>query len=91
MTGKKPRSGWLRYWPRLLFIIPFAAIMWVPSYNRIEPKLAGIPFFHWYQLLWILLGAAIVLIVYLIETRAAKRNGTSDEDLDGTGAPGEIL
>ena len=56
MTAKKPHGGWLRHWPRLLFIIPFAAIMWVPSYNRIEPRLAGIPFFHWYQLAWIRRG-----------------------------------
>jgi hypothetical protein len=61
------------------------------SYNRIEPRLAGIPFFHWYQLAWILIGAAIVLIVYLIETRAAKRTGKPDDGLDGTGAPGDIL
>ena len=91
MTGKKPHGGWLRYWPRLLFIIPFAAIMWVPSYNRIEPRLAGISFFHWYQLAWILIGAAIVLIIYLIETRTAKRSGKPDDGLDGTGAPGDIL
>ena len=35
-------------------------MLWVPSYNRIEPELGGIPFFYWYQLGWILLGAAIV-------------------------------
>jgi Protein of unknown function (DUF3311) len=91
MTGKKPHAGKLRYWPRLLFIIPFAAIMWVPSYNRIEPKLAGTPFFHWYQLAWILLGAAIVFIVYVIERRTAKRTAKSDDGLDVTGAPGDIL
>jgi hypothetical protein len=65
--------------------------MWVPSYNRIEPALAGIPFFHWYQLAWILIGAAIVLTVYLIETRTAKRTGKPDDGLDGTGGPGDIL
>ena len=69
MTEKKPVTGWLRYWPRLLFAIPYTAILWVPFYNRIEPSLGGIPFFYWYQLSWILLGAAIVLLVYLIETR----------------------
>jgi hypothetical protein len=29
--------------------------------------LAGIPFFYWYQLLWIILGAVIIAIVYRIE------------------------
>jgi hypothetical protein len=44
MTGKRPGTGWIRYWPRLLFAIPLTAILWVPSYNRIEPSLGGIPF-----------------------------------------------
>ena len=56
-----------RYFVRLLLLVPFAALIWVPSYNRIEPALAGVPFFYWYQLAWIIIGAALVLIVYLIE------------------------
>jgi len=48
----------------LLLVLPFLAMMWVPSYNRIEPELAGIPFFYWYQMLWIVLGALILLPVY---------------------------
>ena len=39
-------------------------MLWVPSYNRLEPALGGVPFFYWYQLAWILLGAGIVLLVY---------------------------
>ena len=32
------KRGWLcLHWPRLLFLIPFFAMMWVPSYNRAEP------------------------------------------------------
>ena len=54
----------------LLLLIPYAAMMWVPSYNRIEPELAGIPFFYWYQMLWIVLGAAVMLPIYFREERA---------------------
>ena len=53
-----PKGGRLRYLPRLLLIIPVLAMLWVPSYNKLEPALAGIPFFYWYQLAWILIGAA---------------------------------
>ena len=56
----------------LLLLLPFVAILWVPSYNRLDPELAGIPFFYWYQLLWILLGALILLPVYLVEERDSK-------------------
>jgi hypothetical protein len=54
-------------WARLLLLIPFVAVLWVPFYNSVEPTLAGIPFFYWYQLLWIILGAVIIAILYRIE------------------------
>jgi hypothetical protein len=54
----------------LLLLIPYAAMMWVPSYNHIEPELGGIPFFYWYQMLWIVLGAAVMLPIYFREERA---------------------
>jgi hypothetical protein len=53
----------------LLLIVPYAAVLWVPSYNRIEPEIAGVPFFYWYQLMWIVLGAAVLLPIYFIEER----------------------
>jgi predicted ferric reductase len=53
----------------LLLLVPYVAMLWVPSYNRIEPALAGIPFFYWYQMLWILLGVAILIPVYLADEK----------------------
>jgi Protein of unknown function (DUF3311) len=91
MREKGADAGWVRYWPRLLFAIPLTVILWVPSYNRIEPSLGGIPFFYWYQLAWILLGAVIVLVVYLIETRITGVTGRSKTGLGGTGSPGDVL
>lgn len=55
------------HWTRVLLILPFVAMMWVSSYNRIDPVLLGIPFFYWYQLLWVLLAAVITGIVYKAE------------------------
>lgn len=76
MTGKPSPAPWRRRWPRLLLAIPFVAMLWVPSFNSLEPELAGIPFFYWYQLAWIFIGAVIVLAVYLLEgrTRREKAN-----------------
>jgi Protein of unknown function (DUF3311) len=54
-------------WARLLLIIPFVAMLWVPFYNSAEPMLYGVPFFYWYQLLWIILGAVIIGLVYRLE------------------------
>jgi Protein of unknown function (DUF3311) len=46
-------------------------MLWVPSYNRAAPAFAGIPFFYWYQLLWIPLGSLLLFLVY----RAVRRGG----------------
>lgn len=54
-------------WARLLLLIPFIAVLWVPFYNSDEPAWAGVPFFYWYQLLWIVLGAVIIAVVYRLE------------------------
>ena len=54
-------------WARLLLILPFIAMLWVSSYDSVEPTFAGIPFFYWYQLLWILIGAVLIAIVYAVE------------------------
>jgi hypothetical protein len=54
-------------WARLLLILPFIAMLWVSSYNSIEPMAFGIPFFYWYQLLWVLIGAVMIAFVYAVE------------------------
>jgi Na+/pantothenate symporter len=54
-------------WARLLLLIPFIAMLWVSSYDSAEPMVAGIPFFYWYQLGWVLLSAVIIGFVYLLE------------------------
>ena len=54
-------------WARLLLVLPFITMLWVSSYNSAEPMLAGIPFFYWYQLLWILISAVLIAFVYAVE------------------------
>ena len=50
----------------LLLLIPFVAILWVPFYNSVEPRLAGIPYFYWYQFLWVILSVVITALVYFM-------------------------
>jgi len=91
MIRRKKTGSRRRYWPRLLFLIPFIAVLWVPFYNRTEPELGGIPFFYWYQLGWILLGAAVVLLVHVIDTRITQVTESSRKGLEATDIPGDIL
>ena len=58
----KKRRGWS--WWHLFLLIQFVAVLWPPFYNKVEPTWIGMPFFYWYQLLWILIGAALTAIVY---------------------------
>jgi hypothetical protein len=55
-------SGWS--WWYLLFLIQFVAVLWPPFFNRAEPSWIGMPFFYWYQLLWVIIGAILTAIVY---------------------------
>jgi hypothetical protein len=56
-----------RHWLRVLFVLPFVALLWVSSYNRLTPELFGFPFFYWYQLFWVLMSAALTGIIYKVE------------------------
>jgi hypothetical protein len=49
-------------------------VILVPSvYGRLAPKLFGIPFFYWFQLLWIVVGMFVTGIAYLLVARAETR------------------
>jgi hypothetical protein len=56
----------------ILLLVPFVAMLWVGFYNRAEPAWAGIPFFYWFQMLWIPLGALFLWPVYRAEERDAR-------------------
>jgi Protein of unknown function (DUF3311) len=67
MAGtEKKRGGWS--WWYLLFVIQFAVALWPPLYNKAEPYMMGIPFFYWFQLLWVIVSAAFTAIVYFATT-----------------------
>ncbi len=63
-------NGWS--WWYLLFVIQFIAVLWPPFYNRAEPAFAGMPFFYWYQLLWVVISAALTAIVYFVTEAQAR-------------------
>lgn len=77
MRTPRPRYAW--YW---LLVIPYLAVLWIPSFNRLEPTLFGMPFFYWYQLLWVVISSVLIAVVF----RVAHNNGRSpDEQSDRRG------
>ncbi len=72
-----------RAWVYLLLVVPFIAVLWVPFYASASPEIAGIPFFYWYQFLWVVVSGVITGIVYFATRNESPR--TADETVDGTG------
>jgi hypothetical protein len=60
LPGKRGQWSW---W-YLLFLVQFVAVLWPPFYNSIEPSWHGVPFFYWFQMLWVLLSALLNAVVY---------------------------
>jgi len=51
----------------VFLLIPFVVYLSVPSYNMVDPKFYGLPFFYWYQTLWLVLsGILFGLAAWLI-------------------------
>jgi hypothetical protein len=65
-------------------LIPIVALMWVGSYNQETPRLGGIPFFFWYQFLWVFLCSALTYAAYRLTLAARPRRtpGRSIADSD---------
>jgi hypothetical protein len=63
----QPRPA-ARFW-RVLLLVPVLAVLAVPLFNRTAPTLWGLPFFYWYQMLWVILCSGMVGLVFLLEDR----------------------
>ena len=48
----------------LLLLVPFVALLWVPSYNVREPSLWGFPYFYWYMFLWVPIASVLTFVVH---------------------------
>ena len=52
------RRGWYS-----LLALPFIGTLIPSLYNHARPALFGMPFFYWYQLVWVIVTAALLGIV----------------------------
>jgi hypothetical protein len=60
------RSRW--HW---LLAIPVVVPLLTPLYNRLEPRLFGLPFFYWCQLAFVGLAVSVTTVVH----QATKKRG----------------
>ncbi len=60
----RERSGLrLSAW-NLLLLVPCLMLV-TPVYNSADPRLFGMPFFYWFQFLWVPVGVVCVALVHL--------------------------
>ena len=87
MPETPPRGFRFSPW-NLLLLVPFAMLV-VPWFNSIEPKLFGLPFFYWAQFAFVPVGVVCVAIVYVTtrtEPKTPTGNGPRDVDVIDEGA-----
>ncbi|MGP4050127.1 DUF3311 domain-containing protein [Streptomyces sp. 2A115] len=61
-------------------LAPFVAMLWVGSYAKVDPAFIGIPFFYWYQMLWVFISTVLTMTAYKLwqrdqRARAATKGG----------------
>ncbi|WP_441250312.1 DUF3311 domain-containing protein [Kitasatospora sp. McL0602] len=75
----------------LSLAVPVVALLWVSSYAKITPKLGGVPFFYWYQILWIPLSAVFTSAAYVLLNRDTKHRKAVAASADALSKAGEQL
>jgi len=65
-NARPPANKTLLMVAAIVLAIPVVSLLWVGSYARVEPTLAGFPFFIWYQFLWVFLCAACTWTAYRV-------------------------
>jgi uncharacterized membrane protein (DUF485 family) len=60
------RINYRRIIAAILMLIPLIIYLDLPSYNSVNPELLGVPFFYWYQTLWLALSAVIFAVAAIL-------------------------
>ncbi|HEV7168182.1 MAG TPA: DUF3311 domain-containing protein [Micrococcaceae bacterium] len=68
----------------VLLAIAIVLPLIVPMYAHTDPRFIGMPFFYWYQMLWVPIDAGLISICYLLMTREDRRR----RDVLKRGVPG---
>jgi uncharacterized protein DUF3311 len=58
-TRRGANRGW--YW---LLLVPLVGTLIPTIYNSADPTFIGIPFFYWYQMLWVPISVFCTFVVY---------------------------
>ena len=59
--------------------IPLVALLWVGSYAKETPRIGSIPFFFWYQFLWVIITSALTYTAHRLVIAARRPRAGSAE------------
>ncbi|MFF7334212.1 DUF3311 domain-containing protein [Streptomyces sp. NPDC008150] len=62
----------------LCLAAPFVAMLWVGSYAKTDPTFIGIPFFYWYQMMWVLISTVLTVTAYRLWTLDQRSRANRD-------------
>jgi hypothetical protein len=69
-----------KYAVAVILLIGIVAPLLVSTYDQVEPRLLGFPFFYWYQLLWVFIAAGLcALSFWLLKRERDHYNRTRGE------------
>lgn len=62
----------------ILILIPSLVNLLVPVYNKSMPDLYGLPFFYWFQTIWLFVCTGFYLVfAYLMKKKEENKTTTS--------------
>ncbi len=82
--GAPPTNKSLIALAAVLLAIPVVALLWVDSYARETPRLGGVPFFFWYQFLWVFICAGLTFAAHRLVLAARTPTAGSTGHQAGT-------
>jgi sterol desaturase/sphingolipid hydroxylase (fatty acid hydroxylase superfamily) len=59
-------ATWRKVVAGVLFAIPWIFYLLLPLYNTAQPELGGVPFFYWFQTLWLVVSSILFIIAVFI-------------------------
>ena len=63
-----------RHWLLIIALLApaFVLPLWVPLYDRADPKLGGFPFFFWFQIAMIGVAVLLTSLAMMVSSRADR-------------------
>ena len=74
-TGKRAhRNAGKDVVAAILLLIPFVVYFDLPYFDVVQPTVAGVPFYYWFQTLWLAISAILFVIAAFIIDSNGKVN-----------------